>query len=307
MNELKKTDFNFNYICLTAYRALLLLKFLSVRNLTRQNIIDLFKKDEFIYNEITEEVIRSMINTLKNVGCEITRPAHGNNYEYRLIKTPFSLSLNPQEIKLINKFRKKTILKNGWQNIINTNLLIDKICLAINDEEIKDNLKSNGLLTGERINLIKRINECCKNNSTVIFKYVSNKKINDFEMITSFIKYEKGKLYVWGYSQKYKDFSYLRIDKIKDFEIKEISSTKIYGCQIIRFEMYDSSYEIKENEVLVENKGNVRIIDYRSKSDFHSIQKFLEMGSDCKIISPLSFKNEFISVLKSIKEVYSNG
>ena len=32
MNELNKTDFNFNYICLTAYRTLLLLKYLMAKN-----------------------------------------------------------------------------------------------------------------------------------------------------------------------------------------------------------------------------------------------------------------------------------
>lgn len=306
MNKLKKTDFNFNYICATAYRILLLLKFLMIKGLTRQEIIKLLSEDEFVIQEINSEMIRSMINSLKSVGCEIPRPAKSNNREYRLTKNPFSLSLSNDEVKLINKFRKKTFLKNDWKEILNINSFIDKLCLVIDDEQTKENLINNKLLADVNYSLIKRISICCKNKSRVVFKYLSNKKITDFEMITSFIKYEKDKMYVWGFSTKYNDFSYIRLDKIRALEVKEKNSTEIYSKSVIRYEMFDMDYELDENEILVKKTDNSRIIDYKYESEFYSIQKFLEKGDSCKIISPDSFKNEFISVLKSIKGVYED-
>lgn len=306
MNKLKKTDFNFNYICATAYRVLLLLKFLTIRGLTKQEITKLLAADEFVIQKINSETIRSMINSLKSVGCEISRPAKSNNYEYRIIKNPFLLSLSDNEIKLINKFRKKTLSKNDWKDIININSFIDKLCLVIDDKEIKEKLKNNKLLAEVDYSLIKRISICCKNKSRVIFKYLSHRKISDFEMITSFIKYEKNKMYVWGFSTKYNDFSYIRLDKIRSLEVKEKFSQKIYNKSVIRYEMFDKDYELEENEILVKTTDTSMIIDYKYESEFHSIQKFLEKGDTCRIIAPDLFKNKFISVLKSIKGVYKD-
>ena len=307
MNVFKKTDFNFNYISTTAYRALLLLKFLMVKSLTRAEIIKCLENDEFIVQRINSDTIRSMLNSLKDVGCDISRPTKTNGFKYELIKNPFSLKLSEKEIKLLNKFRKKSGLKNDLDEILNMNSFIEKLCLIIDDENIIDSLKSKGLLAGANTDLIKQINICCKNKSRVIFKYLSHKKITDFEMITSFIKYENDKLYVWGYSTKYKEVSYIRIDKIKSFSIVEKYTLNDYNKNVIRYEMFNLDYNLAPNEVLVSRTDKSLVIDYKSESRFHSIQKFLEKGYDCKILEPEDFKNEFISVLKSIKEVYING
>ena len=64
---------------------------------------------------------------------------------------------------------------------------------------------------------------------------------------------------------------------------------------------------LEENETLIENNENYLMIEYKVENKFKAVQKFLELGCDCKIISPDSFKKEFISILKSIKEVYKNG
>ena len=306
MDKLKKTDFNFNYICSTAYRVLLLLKFLMVKPLTKQEIMKVLSEDEFIIQNINSDTIRTMLNSLREVGCDFSRPSKTNGYKYKLIKNPFSLQLSESEIKLLNKFRRKTSLKKDLDEILYQNSLMEKLCLIINDESTIECLKSKGLLAGADTNLIKQINICCKNKSRVIFKYLSHRKISEFEMITSFMRYEKDKLYVWGYSTKYEEISYLRVDKIKSFEIIEKSSEKFYNDLIIKYEMFDLNYELEPDEILVEKTDKSLIIEYKSKNNFHSIQKFLEKGCDCRIVAPVSFKEEFVSVLKSIRGVYQN-
>ena len=71
--------------------------------------------------------------------------------------------------------------------------------------------------------------------------------------------------------------------------------------------MFDKNYFLDENESLVEKNDDEMIIDYKVENKFQAIQKFLELGCDCKIISPKSFKKDFVKTLKSIKEVYKNG
>ena len=306
MNSLRKVDSNVKYICLTAYKALLLLKYLIVRPLNKQEIFEIFKNDEFITQPLSSENLRVMINSLKELGCKISRPNPKNDYKYELLENPFSLSLTKDEINLIRKFRKKPLGKKDWHDVLNINSLIDKINLAINDKNIKEHLENQKLLPEVDKKLIIDVQKCCENKSTVIFEYLSGRKMSEFEMITSFLKYERDRLYVWGYSTKYKDFSYLRMDKIKSLKVLDKSSEKIYNNYCIRYEMFNKNYNPEENEIIIEEKENSLIIDCNIESKFYAIQKFLEMGCDCKIISPEPFKQEFLSTLKSLKEVYSD-
>ena len=307
MNSLRKVDFNVKYICLTAYKALLLLKYLIVQPLNKQEIFEIFENDEFIAQPLSSESLRVMINSLKELGCKISRPNPKNNYKYELLENPFSLSLSKDEINLIRRFRKKLVGKKDWHDILNTNSLIDKIALAVDNKEIKEFLENQKLLPEIDKTLISDIQKCCENKSTVLFEYLSGRKISNFEMITSFLKYERDRLYVWGYSKKYKDFSYLRMDKIKSFKILDKPSEKIYNNFSVRYEVFNINYNLQDNENLVERKTNSLVIDYNIENKFHAIQKFLEMGCECKIISPESFRQEFLLTLKSLKEVYSDG
>ena len=306
MNKVRKVDFNVKYICLTAYKALLLLKHLITRPLNKELIFNIFDNDDFVSQPVSSENLRVMINSLKELGCEISRPNPKNNFYYELLKNPFSMNLTKEEINLLGKFRKKIIGQNDYKDVLNTNSLFDKLCLAIDDEQTKEKFKNLKLLNDVSANLIEKVQQCCENKNTVIFEYISGKKLSEFEMITSFLKYERDRLYVWGYSQKYKDFSYLRMDKIKSLRILDKSAEKIYNNYTIRYEVYNKNYHLEKNEELMEEKDNSLIIDYKTENKFRAIQKFLEMGNECKIISPDYFKNEFISTVKSINEVYND-
>ena len=169
-----------------------------------------------------------------------------------------------------------------------------------------ENLKNYNILTDINPDFIKKLKECCNNKSIVILEYVSGKRLTKFEMETAFLKYEKNRLYIWGYSNKYNDFSYLRVDKIKSFEIIDKMPQKSHETGTIRYKMFNREYSLEKTETLVEKNENELIIDYKIENKFRAVQKFLELGSECKIISLESFKQEFILTLKEIRGGYEN-
>ena len=306
MNRLTKADFNYKYICLTAYRTLLLLKYLMAGALDKQKIVQLFDDDAFVLNGITSENIRVMINSLKEVGCKISRPNNKNNFQYILTENPFYLDFTNDEIKLLNKFRKKFLGNKDLNYILNTNSLFEKICLLISNESTKENIRNHNLLPDVDRGLIINLQNLCRNKDKVVFNYLSGRKLSEFEMIASFLKYERDRLYIWGYSTKYNDYSYLRADKIKSFRILEKQSQEIVNDYVIRYEIYNKSYLPESNETIVESNNNFLLIDYKAENKFRAIQKFLELGNEGKIISPEEFKQEFIETVKSVKEIYKN-
>lgn len=307
MNSLKKLDFNVKQICLTAYRALLLLKHLMVKSLNEKEILDIFINDDFIHQSISVDNLRSIINSFKELGCIIQKTGSKNNRMYELVKNPFSLNLTINEIKLLNRFRKSNIGRIDLDADLNINSFINKLCLLIEDEKIIENLKSNNSLIEIDVDLIYQLKEYCKNKESLLIEYISGKNISEFLMVASYLKYEKDRLYIWGYSPKYDDFSYLRVDKIRKIKVMDKIKETSVKDEFIRYKIFDLSYFLAENEFLVEKESNEIIIDYKIENKFQAIQKFLELGCDCEIISPESFKKEFIDTLKSIKEVYKNG
>ena len=307
MEKLEKLTFNTRQICLTAYKGLFLLKHLIAKPLNKEEIIALFKNDDFIPQNISQENIRLIINTLKELGCVISKPEIKNNYKYELLKTPFCLNLSKEEVVLINKFRKNFIENVDLDTVLGLNSLINIICFLIENSHTKETLQNQNELPEIKLSLIEKLKQCCKNKSTVIFEYISGKKISILEMQTSFLKYEKGRLYIWGFSSKYNDFSYLRVDKIKNFKVINNESKGIENNTIIRYRLFNTDYFLENNEVFVEKKDNELIIDYYVENNFKAIQKFLEFGDNCKIISPNSFKSELIQTIRVIRRTYYNG
>ena len=308
MKNLERVIFNVKLICHSAYKGLFLLKYLLVKPLSKEEIFEVFKSDDLAPQDISTENIRVILNTLKGFGCKISKPLSKNDNKYELLEHPFCIKLNKKEIKLINKFRKNPACKNTLDYALGLNSFVNTMCLMIQDNETKEALQNRNLLPEINISLINRLKQCCENKSTVLLTYLSGKKLSELKMETSFLKYEKDRLYVWGYIYKYNEIAYLRADKIKDIKIISNTQKPKEDLGTIRFKVFYPNYIVNEEvEKIVEEKENEITIDYKIENKFKAIQKFLEMGDNCKIISPESFKKEFIQIVKKIKEGYKNG
>lgn len=306
MNNLQQIEFYSKNICSSAYKILLFLKILICSPSKTEEIIDIFNNDNLVDVNITKESINIFKRVLQKIGCKIHKPIVLNNKPYFIENCPFLINLSNDEISLINKFRKNPYEKNDWKSILYTNSFINKLCLVVNNKRVIEKLKNNNSLSSINTQMILELNECCKKRSYLIFKYKSGIRICNIELIASFLKYERNKLYLWGFSPVFDDFIYLRMDKILSYKVYEEFSPNIQNGSVVRYIMYNKNYILEEKESLVEETPEGFIIDYKISNDFHATQKFLELGCDCKILSPESFKKNFIETLKNIKTEYCN-
>ena len=73
----------------------------------------------------------------------------------------------------------------------------------------------------------------------------------------------------------------------------------IIGCEI-----YDTNLPLKENEKVISQDDEKRMVEITSDNKFLTLQRILSMGSSCKVLYPESFKDEIYSTLKKMKEEY---
>ena len=302
MNNLKKVEYNPKQVCTSAYKVLLFLKLLIFSPMSFEEINEFFQKDEILNTSVTKENLNIFRKTLKFFGCKINKPVLFNKFKYSLEECPFLVTLDKEEIDLINKFRQNPYEKNDWKTILFFNSFINKLCLVINKKSHIEKLKNCNALSNIDSNMVLELNECCKKRNFIVFRYKSGIKINNIEMATSFLKYERDKLYIWGFSPIYNDFIALRADKILSYKVYEEHSPKILHGSVIRYINFNKDYVPDENESFIEETPEGLIIDYKASNNFFAIQKFLEMGCDCKILSPEYFKRDFVNAVKSIQK-----
>ena len=90
-------------ISLTGTRSLALIGLLIVAPRTFDEIKSELIKMNVFDEKNSDDTLRVDLNTIKSVGCELTRPCPSNGYKYALKKHPFILKLTKDDIKLLDK------------------------------------------------------------------------------------------------------------------------------------------------------------------------------------------------------------
>ena len=117
----------FDNLSLTGYRVIALLKMLKEGPHSEAEINEKFKQDIIVSRAISRDSIWLYINTLKALGCQITRPSKKNNYKYILKDHPFKLNLTYSEINSIIQAKKYIANLSNWQATSNFDKFINTI------------------------------------------------------------------------------------------------------------------------------------------------------------------------------------
>ncbi len=296
-------------ISITAYRALLILSLLLEKPLTKEEIVNVLKNDFITSNSYSHDTIRVTLNTLKAVGCMISRPTSKNNYKYILLSHPFGFDLTPEQVKCLSLIRENIVKLGDWQLVLSINDLYQKIAAITKNPcyiEIINNAKPMIEINKE---ILKSLVEYAQNKNRLLIQYKSVEQgIQELEIIPDKIFYESDKLYLWCYLYKYDSYSYLRVDRIK--AIKKSSDL----AHIIKKESYKAVYSIKgdaistfklqDNEKIIETTPQYILIEAEVVNEFKFIQRLLLFGADFKLLNPSRLKEKLISKLESVKQGY---
>lgn len=321
MNQAYQKNLNTdkNNISKTGYRALFLLLKLIESPKTRDEILACLKDDPIIKTEQSKDTVTNTINALKKAGCVISRPTQRTNNKYVLKSHPFMISFSKENIEALLSLRESIVTLNDWQLLVNLNTLYAKIAKYAPDLASKNMLFFNHPLKNINLAIVRELLLHAKLKKHTIITYDSPKYNEESLYFTpEYITLENGKLYVWGYSPKYNNISYLRIDRIKKVNLINFLG---YNSEDAKFEKpnIEVKYKLKglsammfiedENEIIeseTPDKEYSLTIKATINNEFNFLQKILSYGTDCLLISPKYFKEKLFEKIKAIKMEYQD-
>ena len=302
------TKTELSQISLTGVRAIVLLGLLVERPRSIQEIKDAFIEYNLMEESNSFDTIRIDINTLKHMGCVITRPSNSTNHKYILTKHPFSLNLVEDEIKVLKRVYNKIKLSYSLSMLIKYHEFFKKIALYTSDDYTKEALLGISILKHYDIEKLKQLENDCKFQHTLTLEYKNPTK-NDIgikEIVVQRLFVKSDKVYLQGFDVK-KDASVVlnvsRILKILARAFKK--ETKAPKLTKIKFLLKDmNTITLEDCESIVESTENGYIVEAEYLNDFYARQRILSFGSICKVIEPIEFKQDIIQKLKEMRGLY---
>ena len=309
-----------NNISKTGYRALFILRNLIKSPKSRDELIELLIKNNFLISDISKDTITITINTLKKAGCVISRPSKKNNNKYVLVSHPFDIKLSEKNVKSLCELRDNIVTLNDFHLLIYLNNFYSKIAYLAPTTELQNMLLYNHPLNGIDYKILNELIICSKIHKHINICYVSPKNGQEnLDFIPKYFTFENNKLYIWGFCKKHNDISYLRVDRIKKLNLVVFATKKNIDEQFIQVEEkiqyklkgYSASmYTKNTDEEIIQNQPNAEyplLIECKTDNKFNFFQRILSYGTDCLITEPIHIKQEFLAILKSIKEGYEHG
>lgn len=298
-----------NLMSLTGYRTLVILGLLMNSPKSNDEINDYFLNHQYIQEKFSNDTLRIYINSLRAIGCEITRADKSNNQKYELISHPFDYDIPKSQLNAISKLYKSVYEKIDLDEVLSMENFFQKLLSLVKNADTKTFLSNFYFFKHIDKNILRDLLTHCKNKNQIIFLYNSPKSgPKEIEIIADKLSFKSEKLYLWGQNLTHKEYSYFAVERIlKILSIKLSKDNKEFPSIKVIYELKNQNdYILKPDENLIEKKEDSLIIEANSKNEFNLMQRILYMADDCKILEPESFKNKLLNKLKSMEKSYEN-
>lgn len=295
-------------VSLTGMRALVLMGLLIVKPRSLEEI-----REEFINLQIMEEshsddILRIDLNTIKIMGCEISRACKKTNFKYVLTKHPFALKITEEEIEILKKVYNLATQKADLRTILEYDELLKKIAFYICDEESKEALLGVSALRYYDIKMIKDLIIDCKHKTTLDLMYKKPTNINDVRklVVAQELVYKNDKVYLYGYDLNKQESIIFNLRRITSIRARKLEKQNIESNQLkIRFIVKNLlPEELEINEEIVDSSVDGYIVEGAYHNEFIATQRILSLGTRCIILEPMEFKNNVINKIKEMRKNY---
>ncbi len=308
MKENLSLKSGYSNISLTAYRAIKILKLLMEKPSTSAEIIEMLKQDEITMRSVSDDTLRVTINSLKAVGCKITRPCPTNNYQYNLLLHPFKVKFNSAEIAILAQIRQYFLDNSKWKTVIELNRFYDLIFAPHCDEENLNLLNKDRPFRKVKPEILQIFYEEKPVKKELVMTYAtSSKKVEKINISAEQIFCEAGKLYVIGWYYKRNSFSYFNAEKILEIhsilpkrDIEKKSIKVIYKV----LEEEAAIFKCNSDERIIKQCENEIIVECLATSEFKIIQRLLSFGSDFELMEPTYLRDCLLEKLSKIRARY---
>lgn len=311
MKEFIKTQkVTYNLMSFTGFKSLLIFQILTEGPKSFEEIGKIVENNPHLKEKMSTDTMRVYMNSLKRIGCEIKRVKGDDKISrYYISSHPFELNMTDEQKQSIIKVYKTLVKTMDIKDLLYIDNLLEKIGKYIKNEDFVSEIKKISALNDLDKDLLKELIEYSDKKCQITISYNSPKSgKKDIDVIADKVEAQNGKVYLFGYGFEYNEYGMFNVNKIK--EIKEVKSVqqvpKDFKLIKVRYELANTGKEInlEENEKLIKRTATKIVIEVTSKNEFLLKQKFLEMGPQCKILEPESFRNDFVNTLKDMKVRY---
>lgn len=301
-----KTDLN--QISLTGMRSLLLLSSLMQKPMTLDEIKAKFIEYGIMEQSHSNDIIRIDLNTLRTMGCEITRASAKTGYRYVLLKHPFSFNITPEEISLFKKVYKKIKDRANIKTLIEYDTLFKKLANHVTENEIKEELYGISILKYFNIDFINELeNDCNENKILKLIYQKPDMSESEKEVLAQKLVFQNDKIYLYGFDVSKKEAVVLNISRIKSIIARLLNDGGIeIKTTVIRFFLKNSDSDIlDEGETIVEKQADGCIVEGKYHNEFVAAQRILSFGSNCTVLEPQEFRELIIRKLMDMRMNYN--
>ena len=302
-----RDEYNGKQVVLTGVRAIVILALLDIEPRTFKEIKDFLINTGIVDREYSIDTIRSDINSLKYVGCDISRATKRTNHKFTLHSHPFQFHLSVEEVDAIQKTYNHIYKKISIEKLIKFDDFFKKLARSVKDNEVKELLLGISELKNINKELLKEFIIALKKNSTINIEYLANNSYEtQYKITVEDIKIRNEKLYIYCFNHSIKKRSFLKFSRIKRILATFISSENVeIKDTIIEFKLNNhSNYVLEKTEQIIECTQDYAIIRGEYYTEFIAMQRILSFGADAFVISPSEFKESIIQKLKNMRNNY---
>lgn len=294
-------------VSLTGIRSIVLLGLLIIAPRSLEEIRKIFLQYNIIDESSSNDILRIDINTLKYMGCEISRASAKTDFKYVLGNHPFSLNVTLEEIKLIKQFYKIVKKTADIQKLLIYDDFFKKIAKFISNEN-KEAFLGISVLKHFDIKLIKSLLRDCDEKALLTLDYISpdNQFVLTKKIAAKSLEFRNDKIYLHGFDIEKNKWIILNLKRIQSIWGKNKNNGDYIENKICTRFMLKSidNNTLEDNEKIVDKIGNDYIVEGVYFNKFLCVQRMLSFGANCTVLEPLEIKDKIIELLQEMRKIY---
>ena len=294
-------------ISLTGVRAIVILALLNKKPCTFEEIKDFLIASNIVDREYSIDTIRIDLNTLKYIGCDISKATKTTENKYILRSHPFQLVFEEDEVEALAKIYKSIYKNLSIDRLIEYDNLFEKLAESVKDENIKEYFRGVSILKGLDRDLVKELLAESHKQSKLTILYAPDKaKEVNYDITLEKLGFRSDNLYIYCYNHSMKKRTFFNVSKIKKIVAKYlVGENNEVEDTVLEYSLSNyKEYQLEDSEKVIRIEGDKAIIKGAYYTPFISMQRILSFGPDCVLLSPSDIKDELIEKLQSMRSQY---
>ena len=124
----------------TGFKSILMFAFLLEGPKSYKDLQDFFAEHEYLHENISIDALRIYINSLREIGCEISKKNYDGITKYYIENHPFALTFSDEQVKSIIKVYKAISKSIEVSDLLALQKFFNKISNFVSNEDLKNKL-----------------------------------------------------------------------------------------------------------------------------------------------------------------------